>query len=95
MAHFIVDLDLIYQLEISLRRKLKPNEILVISYVKSFPKGYYGSKVKLAERFNISKSILYEMMKDFLEKKILIKEKNNFLFNMEYLDFRNSETNYR
>lgn len=84
MAHFIVDLDLIYQLEISLRRRLKPNEILVISYIKSFPKGYYGNLVKLGVRFNLSQRTIYEMINYFLEKKILIKEKNRFLFNMDF-----------
>jgi hypothetical protein len=80
MAHFIVDLDLIYQLEISLRRKLKPDEILIVSYIKSFPKGYYGSKTKLANSFNIPKTNFYRIINYFLEKKILIKEKEKFLF---------------
>ena len=48
MAFFIVDLEFISNLEITLLKRLKPNEIMLISYIKSFPKGYYGSKDNLA-----------------------------------------------
>ena len=38
MAFFIVDLEFISNLEITLLKRLKPDEILLISYIKSFPK---------------------------------------------------------
>lgn len=84
MAHFIVDLDLIYQLEISLRRRLKTDEILIISYIKNFPKGYFGTITKLGNLFNICRRRVYTILNFFLEKKILIKEKEKFLFNINF-----------
>ncbi len=95
MAHFIVDLDLIYQLEISLRRKLKADEILIVSYIKSFPKGYYGSITKLGERSGISRSRVYTILDLFLEKKILIKEKEIFLFAFECDFIHHTDTSVR
>ena len=68
MPHFIVDLEVIRCLEVSLRKKLKPEEILLVSYIKSFPKGYYGSKEKLAVILRISVSKVYEILKFFKEK---------------------------
>lgn len=80
MAHFIVDLDVIFKLELSLKRRLKPDEIIIISYIKSFPKGYFGSNIKLINRFNISKSNFYRIINCFLENRILIKENGKYLF---------------
>ena len=81
MSHFIVDLSLIEQLEISLRKRLKPDEILLLSYIKSFPKGYYGSKEKLACNLGIGCTKVYGILRYFKEKQILIKEKNRLIFN--------------
>ncbi len=80
MAHFIVDLDLIYQLELSLKRRLKPDEIIIVSYIKNFPKGYFGSNTKLANNFNIPKTNFYRIINYFLENKILAKENGKYLF---------------
>jgi hypothetical protein len=90
MPHFIVDLEVIRCLEVSLRKKLKPEEILLVSYIKSFPKGYYGSKEKLAVILRISVSKVYEILKFFKEKNIFIQEKKKIFFdfqNTKYADY--------
>jgi hypothetical protein len=83
MPHFIVDLEVIRCLEVSLRKKLKPEEILLVSYIKSFPKGYYGSKEKLAVILRISVSKVYEILKFFKEKNIFIQEKKKIFFDFK------------
>lgn len=80
MSHFIVDLKVVQDLEISLRKRLKPDEIMLISYIKSFPKGYYGSKDNLAFVLGICRARVFKILKYFIEKNILIKEKNRYLF---------------
>ncbi len=80
MAFFIVDLEFISNLEITLLKRLKPDEIMLISYIKSFPKGYYGSKDNLAFVLGICRARVFKILKYFIEKNILIKEKNRYLF---------------
>ena len=80
MAFFIVDLEFISNLEITLLKRLKPDEIMLISYIKSFPKGYYGSKDNLALVLGICRARVFKILKYFIEKNILIKEKNRYLF---------------
>lgn len=83
MSHFIVDLEVIGTLETSLRKRLKPDEILLISYIKNFPNGYYGSKENLAFVLGISVSQVYDLLKYFKERKILNKEKNKYFFDLK------------
>jgi hypothetical protein len=90
MPHFIVDLEVIRCLEVSLRKKLKPEEILLVSYIKSFPKGYYGSKEKLASVLGVGERKVFEILKFFKEKNIFIQEKKKIFFdfqNTKYADY--------
>lgn len=80
MSHFIVDLEVIGALETSLRKRLKPDEILLISYIKNFPNGYYGSKENLAFVLGINRTKVFELLKYYKEKKILNKDKNKYFF---------------
>jgi hypothetical protein len=79
MPHFIVDLEVIRCLEVSLRKKLKPEEILLVSYIKSFPKGYYGSKEKLASVLGVGERKVFEILKFFKEGKNAINPTNIIL----------------
>lgn len=83
MAFFIVDLEFVSNLEITLLKRLKPDEILLISYIKSFPKGYYGSKSNLAKSLGFSERRVYGILNFFKEKKIIIKEKNKFFIDFD------------
>ncbi|MBQ5891943.1 MAG: hypothetical protein U0L65_03410 [Bacteroidales bacterium] len=80
MSHFIVDLEVIGALETSLRKRLKPDEILLISYIKNFPNGYYGSKENLAFVLGMSRASVFRLLKYYKEKKILNKDKNKYFF---------------
>ncbi len=83
MSHFIVDLTVVQTLEYALRKRLKPDEIMLVSYIKSFPKGYYGSKDNLAFVLGIGKTRVYEMLKYFKEKNILVKEKRRLYVDLD------------
>ena len=66
MAFFVVDLEFVNNLEITLLKRLKPDEILLISYIKSFPKGYYGSKDNLAFVLGICRARVFKILKYFI-----------------------------
>lgn len=87
MSHFIVDLEVIGVLETSLRKRLKPDEILLISYIKNFPNGYYGSKENLAFVLGINRTKVFELLKYYKEKKILNKDKNKYFFAFNSTDY--------
>ncbi len=92
MAHFIIDLDLIYQLELSLKRRLKPDEIIIVSYIKNFPKGYFGTITKLGERLGICRRRVYTILDYFLERKILTKENGKYLFVFDFNSIHHMHT---
>lgn len=92
MAHFIVDLDVIFKLELSLKRRLKPDEIIIVSYIKNFPKGYFGTTTKLGERFNIGRTRVYVILDYLLERKILTKENGKYLFVFNLNSIHNTNT---
>lgn len=94
MSHFIVDLEVIGSLETSLRKRLKPDEILLISYIKNFPNGYYGSKENLAFVLGINRTKVFELLKYYKEKKILNKDKNKYFFAFNSTDYGRQSTNY-
>ena len=71
MAFFIVDLEFISNLEITLLKRLKPDEIMLISYIKSFPKGYYGSKDNLAFVLGICRARVFKILKYFISLAII------------------------
>lgn len=94
MAFFIVDLEFVSNLEITLLKRLKPDEILLISYIKNFPNGYYGSKENLAFVLGINRTKVFELLKYYKEKKILNKDKNKYFFAFNSTDYGRQSTNY-
>ncbi|MEE1143054.1 MAG: HTH domain-containing protein [Bacteroidales bacterium] len=84
-GYFIFDFGFLENLE-SETRELSLAERCVISYIKGWEKGYYGSQKTLSQRLGLSERTVNRTIAALLRDGFLTKEGKFLFFNKDYKD---------
>lgn len=90
-GYFNFDFNFFSELEEESNRKLNITERCIISYIKGWSKGYYGSQNTLAKRLGISERTANRTISTLLKDGFLFKEGKFLYYNKERKEVNNVE----